>query len=429
MNEVEAVAGQLLSTSEAQWAGVPADILAQMQPVPAISKTAGKYVCARCMGIVSASTQRLPNGTVYCGGCIALGRMSSDTKLWRFPQPQFAAKALKMSWHGTLTAQQARVAEELLQTYRDGGERLLWAVTGAGKTEMLFPLLEAALAAGTRVAIVSPRIDVILELAPRIAAAFADVPLAVRYGGSGPQAVRQLLLATVHQLLRFKETFGLIVVDEVDAFPYAADPVLERAVRTASCGARIFLTATPSASLLRRNRRGQLAISYLPRRFHGFPLPMPRVIFAAADAQPAAKIRGIISRVIKRCARTLIFVPAVDQLRPLQLLLERRGISAQTVYSAEPLRKERVQMLRNGEVQALISTTILERGVTFPNCGVIVLQADAPLFSTAALVQMAGRAGRAKEHPDDPVYFVCRNYNRAIAGALRQIKQMNRRRS
>ncbi|WP_196246216.1 helicase-related protein [Lacticaseibacillus zhaodongensis] len=429
MDEVAAVAGQLLSSSEAEWAGVTADILAQTQQVPAISKVNGKYICARCGGVVPTSSQRLPSGVVYCGACIALGRISSDMMLWQFPQPHYAPAALQMSWHGQLTPQQVSVADELIATYQTGGERLLWAVTGAGKTEMLFPLLEQALAAGTRVAIVSPRIDVILELAPRIAAAFADVPLAVRYGGSGPQAVGQLLLATVHQLLRFKKTFGLIIVDEVDAFPYAADPVLERAVRSASCGARIFLTATPSASLLARSKRGQLAISYLPRRFHGFPLPLPQVIVDASVTKLSARARGIISRVIRQCARTLIFVPAVEQLRPLQLALAKLNITAETVYSAEPLRKERVQRLRQGEVNVLISTTILERGVTFPNCGVIVLQADAPLFATSALVQMAGRAGRAKEHPADPVYFLCRNYNLAIAGALRQIKQMNRRRA
>lgn len=41
---------------------------------------------------------------------------------------------------------------------------LIWAVTGAGKTEMLYPILVETLKAGGRVAICTPRVDVCNEL-------------------------------------------------------------------------------------------------------------------------------------------------------------------------------------------------------------------------------------------------------------------------
>ncbi|KLD60566.1 hypothetical protein WP50_09385 [Lactiplantibacillus plantarum] len=68
-------------------------------------------------------------------------------------------------------------------------------MTGAGKTEMLFPGIAWALAHQWRVAIASPRVDVCLELAPRLQAAFADVQIAVLYGRNpAPYQYTQLSL-------------------------------------------------------------------------------------------------------------------------------------------------------------------------------------------------------------------------------------------
>lgn len=423
------VAGQLLTESEAAWTGLPENILTQARRLPAIDHDELHGHCGRCGASLTRERNLLPDGRWYCTECIVLGRVVSEADLLWFPNQEYTASELQLSWTGTLTPQQERVSKELIASFERGSDHLLWAVTGAGKTEMLFPLLLTALRSGRRVAVVSPRVDVVLELAPRIAAAFSNCVPAVRYGGSGPIPVGQFLLATVHQLLRFKESFGLIVVDEVDAFPYAGDPMLERAVRRAATGSVIFLSATPSASLLKQAQRKQIGISYLPRRFHGFPLPVPQIYLAGKSVYNARVIKRVISRVIQTCARCLIFVPAVRELETVRKLLAAAGVEALTVHAQEPLRKERVQDLRAGKIQVLITTTILERGVTFADCGVVVLQADAPLFASSALVQMAGRAGRNKSHPDNPVLFVSKTYTRAMAMALRQIKQMNRRHS
>lgn len=421
------IAGQQLTDAEVAWMRVPSSILAQQHSIAAITVKHGRGHCERCGTEFSIRQQTLPSGAVYCPGCITMGRVTSEQRLWRFPALPIRPKPVSMSWTGKLTPAQSAVADELVDTYTARQERLLWAVTGAGKTEMLFRVIERALSDGERVAVVSPRIDVILELAPRLAAAFTSVPLAVRYGESGPVPVTQLLLATVHQLLRYHWAFGLIIVDEVDAFPFSTDPMMERAVRNAASGSVIFLTATPGARLLRRVRTGQLAVSYLPRRFHGFPLPVPRLQIITQPTVFGAKQRAIISRVMKVVSCLLVFVPAVTQLKPVQQALAKMGIDSLTVHAGEPARVERVRALREGRIHVLVTTTILERGVTFYNCGVVVLQADAPIFSTSALVQMAGRAGRSREHPDDPVVFVCTNYTRTIHAAIKQIRRLNRR--
>ncbi len=127
---------------------------------------------------------------------------------------------------------------------------------------------------GLRVAIASPRVDVCLELAPRLQAAFASIPQIVLYGEMpGSYDYRQLTICTTHQLLRFYHAFDVLVIDEVDAFPFAADPGLAFAAERAKklTGALLYLTATPSKELQRQERQqknfGQLlarAVSWAP---------------------------------------------------------------------------------------------------------------------------------------------------------------------
>ncbi len=39
------------------------------------------------------------------------------------------------------------------------------------------------------------------------------------------------MISTTHQLLRYKDAFDVMIVDEVDAFPYSADQTLQFAVQ------------------------------------------------------------------------------------------------------------------------------------------------------------------------------------------------------
>ena len=80
---------------------------------------------------------------------------------------------------------------------------------------------------------------------------------------------------------------------------------------------------------------------------------------------------------------------------------------------------------RNRELRVLVTTTILERGVTIPRSDVFVLDADAPLFDAASLEQMAGRAGRSKDDPNGRVYFCAPHSTRSQREAIRQIREMN----
>ncbi|MGP0584710.1 DEAD/DEAH box helicase [Paenibacillus timonensis] len=313
---------------------------------------------------------------------------------------------------------------------------LLWAVTGAGKTEMIFPLLRYALDRGGRVLVATPRRDVVLELAPRVAKAFPEEPLAVLYGGS-PQRWEdaRLILATTHQLLRFYHAFDLVVIDELDAFPYHNDPMLGFAAE-AACkpkGRFIFLSATPPVHLQKEIRTGRLPHAKVPARYHGCPLPVPeRIIAASLDlclrrhSLPPVLLRPL-RHSVQRGAQIFIFVTRIRQIPGFSQLLRSYfpGIRIEGTSSTDPDRNEKVLAFRDGRIRMLITTTILERGVTVPKSDVYIVDADSDLFDEASLVQMAGRAGRSKDDPNGKVVFAAPAWTKSQRGAIRQIRMMN----
>lgn len=61
--------------------------------------------------------------------------------------------------------------------------------------------------------------------------------------------------------------------------------------------------------------------------------------------------------------------------------------------------------LRNEEIPGLLTTTILERGITIKNVQVAVVGADSKIFNSSALIQISGRVGRNVLFPSGEVVF------------------------
>ncbi|MET3207093.1 UNVERIFIED_CONTAM: competence protein ComFA [Paenibacillus sp. PvR008] len=313
---------------------------------------------------------------------------------------------------------------------------LLWAVTGAGKTEMIFPLLQHVLEHGGTALVATPRRDVVLELAPRLAIAFPHVSMVTLYGGSDERWQRgQLTLATTHQLLRYRQAFDLVVIDEIDAFPYHNDPMLAFAAQ-AVCkpeGKFIYLSATPPLLLQKEAAHGLLPHAKVPVRFHRHPLPVPFRLETAPVKHwlqkgrlPACLIQRLVAS-IHRGAQVFLFVTRISHIQSLVELLIKRlpDIPIAGTSSQDEERSAKVRSFRATEIRALVTTTILERGVTVPRSDVYVLDADSSLFDEASLVQMAGRAGRSKDDPCGSVVFTSPQWTRGQKRAIRQIKRMN----
>jgi late competence protein required for DNA uptake (superfamily II DNA/RNA helicase) len=414
----------------------------------------------RCHRCGSEARQRVPCAAcglaacAYCEACLALGRSRACALLLRsaahgaVPARGEASRGTALAptggglarW-GLSAAQSAAAAAALAFLARppagDGpGRFLLWAVTGAGKTEMIFPLIQHTLDQGGRALVATPRRDVVLELAPRLAKAFPDTSLGTLYGGSSERwKDARLTLATTHQLMRFYQGFDLVIIDELDAFPYHNDPMLAHAA--ASCckpeGNFIYLSATPPARLQREVALGKLAHAKVPVRFHRHPLPVPKLINMPTVAQcikrkqlPAAIVKHIRTS-LQRDAQVFVFVTRIAQIEAFVHLMRRNfpNISIEGTSSQDAERAAKVIAFRERSIRLLVTTTILERGVTIPRSDVFILDADNGLFDEASLVQMAGRAGRSLDDPAGRVVFAASRRTRSQVRAVGQIRKMN----
>ncbi|UQS86987.1 DEAD/DEAH box helicase family protein [Nicoliella spurrieriana] len=406
---------------------------------PAIKKLNGQIECQRCGMRTDCQSSALPGNHFYCPECINLGRMVSNCDLAYANEPnQFEPPNNPLTWQGRLTTDQLQCSNTIIDHFQRRKAHLLWAVTGAGKTEMLFPGIKWALQNRLRIAIASPRVDVCIELFPRIKEAFATTPMILLHGRQSEKyQYSQLTICTTHQLLRFYRAFDILIIDEVDSFPYAQDAGLHYAVDNAikPDGARLFLTATPSADLLKLVRQKQLSISYLPLRFHRHLLPQIKRRYVPYWREKLTKgklprrLIDLVRMKVRTNQRFLLFVPHVRDLKPVaEVLAKVLPDTAQfmTVHSEDPHRLTKVTAMRELHLVFLITTTILERGVTFPGIDVIVLGADEDIFSTPALVQIAGRVGRKADRPFGDVDFFIHSNAKNVAGAVRQIAHMNR---
>lgn len=432
-------------------------------------------VCERCgaeQSIHLSFCFRCEQGCAYCPACIRIGqsrcctaflcvpgdnRLSPDTHhhtstpISSAPELGRISPSAILQWDGTYTPWQKEAAERARLFAISRNEKhhsfLLWAVCGAGKTELLFPAIADMVSSGRKVLVATPRKDVVLELAPRLQCVFPRSKVIAVHGSSREKwEDADIVVSTTHQVIRFYRRFPLVVVDEADAFPYHGNPMLYRAVQRAVArgGKQLYLTATPPKKLRKSligSWRGRFSLhskthALLPQRYHGHPLPIP-VQQVVPGLQRKIRLQQPLPAMLERIRESLaqgrrvfLFVPRVVDVgavvQYLQQFIPEYGDRIAGVHAADPDRDEKVMMFRKKELALLVTTTILERGVTIPESDVIVWGADNPVFDQASLVQIAGRVGRSAESPGGLVLFLVEKRAQAPREAIREMKRMNR---
>ncbi|MBU7006420.1 DEAD/DEAH box helicase, partial [Phosphitispora fastidiosa] len=354
-------------------------------------------------------------------------------------------------------------------------EILIWAVCGAGKTEVVFGAIAETLNRGGRVLYAIPRRDVVRELAPRLQAAFREVELLASYGGSvGKYRSARLVTATTHQVVRYYRNFDLVILDEVDAYPYQGNDMLRMAVQRAVKpeGGTIYLTATPDKAMLANTRSGVTGLVTIPARYHGYPVPEPRLEKAALflnghrggsrnsghnSSRNCGCDSGEINQVIVNLLlgwladpgrQAFIFLPTVGMVEEYGPVLadavfaavqsSTRAVNAgrkpaspddllRFSHARDAQRDRKRDDFKNGKFPLFVTTTIMERGITVKKANVLVLEADwEQVFDEGTLIQMAGRAGRSIEYPDGEVVFAGKTISDAMGNARKKIVFLNR---
>lgn len=365
-----------------------------------------------------------------------MGRVSSCTPLisWCGPIQEIENRESQLMWEGSLSEGQQTASKRVIKAINENKDLLIWAVCGAGKTEVLFEGIGAALSSGKRVCLATPRTDVVLELTPRLRKVFPKLKIASLYGGSEDRHINsRLTITTTHQLFRFYEAFDTVILDEVDAFPYSVDRSLQYAVEQARkpISSIVYLTATPNEKWQAECRHGKKDFVTIPARYHRHPLPVPRFQWCGNWEKELKKahLPAIILQWIKKRVdsekQCLIFIPKIETMEEILPIVRKLHPQIEAVHAEDPNRKEKVQATRRKEIPILLTTTILERGVTIPNIDVAVLGAEDLIFTESALVQIAGRVGRSAQAPSGDIVFFHYGKTNAMLRARRQIIKMN----
>lgn len=402
----------------------------------------GQYHCPRCGNqaqhlFAAFQCARCHEKCTYCRNCVQMGRVSQCTPLltWSGPFTQSANSKTELNWNGQLSPGQQTASNAVIQTIQSNQNLLIWAVCGSGKTEVLFQGIRFALQQEKTICITTPRTDVVLELTPRLKNAFPHTEIISLYSGSEDRSkTAPLTITTTHQLLRYYQHFDVVIIDEVDAFPYSVDPSLQYAVQQVKKekSATIYLTATPNKAFKQKSGKGTLNTITIPARYHRHPLPVPTFHWCGHWKKHLKKRKKLPVNVtnwllhhLENQKQAFLFVPHINILNDVVTVLKKQHTKIEGVHAEDPLRKEKVATFRAGEIPIVVTTTILERGVTVPNTDVAVLGAEDPIFTESALVQIAGRVGRSPTYPNGEVCFFHYGKTNAMIAAQKQILTMN----
>ncbi len=409
---------------------------ARAQWVPAVRPIGNGWECQRCGERDVEEWPSQYERAATCRSCESIGPSTSLDVLYRDKRSLMVGPSeVRFQPHWVLTEAQRLASDQVFSFIKDHCESsaLLWAACGAGKTEVCFPSAAWALKQGKSVLFAAPRQDVINDIAPRIQRDFPDYPFQVLTGTESVKFQRGgLVLATTHQVLKFWRAFDLIFMDEIDAFPYQGNGALEWGLNHAlrQGGKILYLTATPSSECLKAVKRGKMRLIRLPARHHRTSLPVPIWEKSRYSINPNGwtEVGASLLRSLRLQGPVLAFVPKISWIKPW-IECFRRWFPDWRVdgsYSADPERSPKIQLLRKGEFDLFVSTTILERGITLPAIQVVVLEADHPVFDERALVQMAGRVGRTIESPKGRVIFMSVRRTPAMQMAGQWIVEQNR---
>ncbi len=362
------------------------------------------------------------HGVWYCRKCVGFGRLNVGEMVNVIPCKKKKLECdYKLKY--PLTEMQTIVIKRIMKYLHEKKDVLVYAACGAGKTELTMEAIKEYLQHGKKVCFAISRRQVVLEIKDRMQKAFPMLHVIAVCEGFTDIVDGDLIVCTMHQLYRYQGWFDLLVMDEVDAFPYRDNEVLERIANNACIGQKLMLTATPSKEMLNKVEKHQWEMVELFKRPHGFPLIEPKVYCMPVYFQ-FIKMLDFIHQCKKENVQSLIFIPTILMANRLYRILHI--FLSCMIFTSKTVNKEEViQNFHDKKYDFLITTTILERGITIKGIYVLILCADHPVFQEASLIQMIGRVGRNIDMPTGKGVFLCKHKTEDIQRCILAIQKMN----
>lgn len=333
-----------------------------------------------------------------------------------------------------LTDAQARCLKEIRADMASHApmNRLLHGDVGSGKTVVAFASMLNAVEAGVQAALMAPT-QILAEQHARNARKWLE-PLGLRVAlltgskkedGSGMELFgdnasassteKPHLLIGTHALLHndsLVHNLGLVIIDEQHKFGVAQRARLIQQGRTPDV---LVMTATPIPRTLTLTIYGDLDVSTIDQR----PQQGVKIVTAVRPKKKVEDAAKFLREQIEAGRQGYLVYPLVEESEKLEAGAATKG---HTEWS-KLLKPHQVGLLhgrmtteekdavmkpfREGRLDALVSTTVIEVGVDVPNATVMYIH-DAGRFGLAQLHQLRGRIGRGS-HSSYCVLFVDEN--------------------
>lgn len=354
-------------------------------------------------------------GNRYCRKCLRF--QNFDVLEEDFIEEQNS----KLFLNYQLTKEQAEISNKLIINYINHKNSFVHAVCGAGKTEITLKIIEKCLKENLKVGFCVPRKDVVIELYSRLKASFKNNKCIAIYGGHTDDLYANLIILTTHQLYKFKNFFDLLILDEADAFPFKNNEILQYIFEHSIKGNYIVISATyeKNAFFLKECEKIELY-----KRFHNHKLPIPITIIKTGIFK-ILKLINLLKNMINNEIPVLIFVSTIDKSYYLYRFISLFIKNGYYINSKSDNRQEIINKFKKSEYKYLVSTMVLERGVTISKLQVIVYEADSKIFDKNTLIQISGRSGRKLDDPIGKIIYLASNDSKAMKDSIDEMNKLN----
>ena len=353
----------------------------------------------------------------YCRKCIKFSRILLEEDLQSFDY-DINDNSSEYHFDYQLTPEQLKASKMTLECIKYS-DVLLYCICGAGKSEIVVASISYFLSKGLKVAYAISRREVVIELEKRFKNIFKQARVVSVYGGHHDILTGDLIVCTCHQLYRYYQTFDLLILDEVDAFPLKGNETLLNIAMNACKGRIIFSTATVDDNLNRvLNRRIYKKVELYIRPSYK-PLVVPKII-NINKILSYLYLYHLLKKMDRKC---IIFVETKKDCLNLYRLF-KKILNCTYVYADLDARDENIKGFRDNKYQFIFSTSVLERGITIKNINVVICNYGS-IFDTSNMVQMLGRIGRGVGNYEGDAYIISNKNNENIKETLSYIRKAN----
>ena len=317
-----------------------------------------------------------------------------------------------------LTKAQLRVLEEIDKNMEQDKSmnRLLQGDVGSGKTVVAMFSAYKAVKSGYQVAVLAPTAILAtqhLENFQKILEKF-DIRCELLISGITKKKKTEILeklqngeidiLIGTHAMLEENVTFknlGLVVTDEQHRFGVKQRTTMAQKGENPDV---LVMSATPIPRTLALILYGDLDISVIDE----LPPNRKKIETFAVTKALEDRVNNFVRKQVDEGRQAYIVCPLVEEseendLQSVISLYEKCKTEVFPNYRIEYIhgkmkQKEKddiMERFKNGEIDILISTTVIEVGVDVPNSSIMVIE-DAQRFGLAQLHQLRGRVGRGE---------------------------------